>query len=114
MSDPASPTLTNRKASRARSDRMRKSLASASAAPAPAAMPLTAAMMGFSSRRMLRTRSQVSLVKRYSPAPSIFSNSPMMSSTLPPEQKPLPAPVRTTTCTRRSSASEPVSSANSS
>ena len=47
MSDPARPTLTNRKASLARSDRMRKSLARARAAPAPAAIPFTAAIMGF-------------------------------------------------------------------
>ena len=114
MSDPASPTLTNRKAILARSDSNRKSLARARAAPAPAAMPFTAAMTGFSSRRMLRTTSQVSRVKRYSPAPSIFKSSPMMSLTLPPEQKPLPAPVRISTSTRRSAARDPVNSANSS
>ena len=59
MSEPARPTLTNRNARLARSDSRRKSLARARAAPAPAATPLTAAMMGFSMRRMLPTTSQV-------------------------------------------------------
>src|ERR1051325_5401820 len=46
MSAPARPTLTKRNAKRALVETTRKSLASASMAPAPAAMPFTAAMIG--------------------------------------------------------------------
>ena len=49
-----SPMRTNACTKVADSAAMRKSAASASEKPAPAATPLTAAMMGFSSMRMRR------------------------------------------------------------
>ena len=47
MSAPVSPTFVKRKAKRAVSARTRKSEASASTAPAPAAIPLIDATTGF-------------------------------------------------------------------
>ena len=97
---PRSPTLTNRKAILARSDRIRKSPARARAAPAPAAIPFTAAITGFCNSRMLRTDVAGKPGERLSPAPSIFRSSPMMPSTAAAGAETPAAPVRTTTCTR--------------
>ena len=102
MSAPVSPTLVKRKAKRAVSARTRKSEASASTAPAPAATPLTDATTGFSSRRRLRTTAPVMRVNCSMPLTSRFPSSPMISWTSPPEQKPLPDPVRTSTRTASS------------
>ena len=100
MSAPASPTELNRKRNDAERARIRKSAARAMTAPAPAATPLRAAMIGFGSSRMRWTTAPVirvnSRTSRWSP-PS--SRRPMMSPTSPPEQKPRPSPWTTTTAT---------------
>ena len=96
MSAPASPTFTNRKAIFAFSDITRKSQASAITAPAPAAMPLMAATTGLRSWRMAPMSAPVMRVNAMRSAGVISNSGPMMSCTLPPEQKPRPAPVMTT------------------
>ena len=79
---------------------MRRSLAMARIAPAPAQMPSMAATMGCGHARMLFTRSPVIVVNRSRPARSprsaISTSGPMISRTSPPEQKLPPAPVSTT------------------
>ena len=104
MSAPESPTLVKRKANLARSDTILKSLANANMAPAPAAMPLTAAITGFLRFRMFLTTLQVIRVKRLSSSAFMSISLPMISCTLPPEQKPLPVPVMITTLTESSCA----------
>src|SRR2546426_909726 len=69
---------------------------------ARATVPFSAAMTGRRQRRMFRMRSQVMSVKRRSPAASSEKSAPMMSSTSPPEQNALPAPVSTTARTPES------------
>jgi len=64
-------------------------------APAPAAVPFTAAITGFRSARMLRITSHVIRVNSRRPSDLRLKSSPMIAFTSPPEQKPLPAPVIT-------------------
>src|SRR2546428_7339611 len=99
MSAPASPTWVNRKAKEALRATSRRSAASAMTAPAPAATPFTAATMGSGHSRIRCTTEPVIRVKSSSPRGSIFSSSPMISCTSPPEQKPRPWPVMTRTRT---------------
>ena len=54
MSAPVSPTRTNTKPKRARSDAMRMSLARAVQHPPPAATPFTLAMTGMGNSRIAR------------------------------------------------------------
>jgi hypothetical protein len=61
-----------------------------------------AAITGFSSKRRFRTTAPVIRVKRSMPFTSLLNSSPMISWTSPPEQKPLPVPVRTRTFTASS------------
>jgi hypothetical protein len=95
MSAPASPTFVNKNASDADSANKRRSAASAITAPAPAATPLIAAMMGIGQSRIKRTTAPVIRVKSSRPETSIFRSSPMISWTSPPEQNPRPSPVMT-------------------
>jgi len=97
MSQPARPTRLNRKAVFACGVAMRRSLAMARMAPAPAQTPSTAAMIGCGQARMALTRSPVMRVKFISPTMSMATSGPMMSCTSPPEQKLSPAPLSTTT-----------------
>ena len=95
MSAPERPTRTNRNAIFADSAATRMSQAVAITAPAPATVPLSAAITGRRQRRMLRITSQVMRVNSRSPAASRANRAPMMSSTSPPEQNARPAPVST-------------------
>jgi hypothetical protein len=95
MSQPARPTRLNRKATLARGVAIRRSEAIARIAPAPAATPSTAAMIGCGQARIAFTTSPVRAVKAMSPRVSRLTSSPMMSCTSPPEQKFPPAPVST-------------------
>ena len=99
MSAPDRPTFVNRNAMRASSEAIRKSEASAITAPAPATSPLSDAMTGLRSRRILRTRSQVIRVNSSSPPALRERRGPMISFTSPPEQKARPVPVSTATWT---------------
>ena len=65
---------------------MRRSQAEAITAPAPATVPLSAAITGRRQRRMARIRSQVMRVNSSRPRESRPNSAPMMSSTSPPEQ----------------------------
>ena len=67
--------------------------------PAPAAVPLTAAMIGMGSRRIRSTTAPVMRVKSRRVRESAPRRAPMISSTSPPEQKPRPSPVITSTRT---------------
>ena len=96
MSQPASPTRTNRNAVFAAGVAYRKSEASAIIAPAPAQTPSIAAMIGCGQARIARTRSPVMRVNSSRPFSSIFVSGPMISCTSPPEQKLPPAPSITT------------------
>ncbi|CAM5610329.1 hypothetical protein SRIMM317S_04056 [Streptomyces rimosus subsp. rimosus] len=102
MSPPERPTLVKRKAKRAEGSAMRKSAASASTAPAPAATPWTAAITGNGHSRMARTTWPVIRLKSRSRPVSMARVAPMISSTSPPEQKPRPSPPRTRARTDRS------------
>ena len=68
---------------------MRISQASAMTAPAPTATPWTAAITGLLTRRMFRMRAPVTRVNSSKPFMSRLNNSPIISSTSPPEQKAL-------------------------
>src|SRR5919108_1166301 len=96
MSAPASPTRTNRKASRADLASTRRSAARAITAPAPAATPLTPATIGGGHSRIRGTTEPVIRVNSSSSFEPISWSAPMMSSTSPPEQNPRPVPVITT------------------
>ena len=102
MSAPDSPTLVNRNANRAAGVQTRKSAASAMTAPAPAAMPCTAAMIGTGHSRMPRMTSPVIRVKASSWSGDMDKVAPMISLTSPPEQnaRPLPRTTRTRTSPR--------------
>ena len=93
MSAPASPTFVNRKAKEADRARSRKSAASAMTAPAPAATPFTAAMIGIGHSRMRWTTAPVIRVKSSRSSGPISTSLPMISLTSPPEQNPRPVPV---------------------
>jgi hypothetical protein len=67
----------------------------ATIAPAPAAMPSTAATIGCGQARIAFTSSPVMEVKRIRPLVSRSSSGPMISCTSPPEQKLPPEPVTT-------------------
>ena len=95
MSQPASPTRLNRKATFARAVPRRRSLAMAMMAPAPAHTPSTAAMMGWGAARIALTSSPVMRVKSRSPLVLSFVNGPMISCTSPPEEKFPPSPLTT-------------------
>ena len=97
MSAPASPTRVNRNANVADLARTRTSDASAMTAPAPAAIPLTAAMTGSGHSRSARTTDPAMRVNSSRPAVSIDCSAPMISTTSPPEQNPLPLPAMTRT-----------------
>ena len=97
MSAPERPTRVKRNANDADRASRRKSLASAITEPAPAATPLIAAMTGSGHSRSALTTAPVMRVNSSSSAVSMCCSSPMISSTSPPEQKPRPAPVRTST-----------------
>ena len=99
MSPPDNPTLVNRKAKRPFGPTMRKSLARATTAPAPAAIPWMTGMMGTGHSRMARMTSPVILVNRMRSAAPIWISSPMISSTSPPPQNPRPSPRMTSTRT---------------
>ena len=74
-----------------------RSAARAITAPAPAATPLTAAMIGIGSSRILCTTDPVIRVNSSSPLESMVCRTPMISLTSPPEQNPRPDPVTTST-----------------
>jgi hypothetical protein len=97
MSAPARPTLVNRNWNEAERASRRKSAARAMTAPAPAATPLTAATTGSGSSRRPRTTAPVMRVNSSSSRVPIAWSGPMMSRTSPPEQKPRPLPVSTST-----------------
>ena len=99
MSPPDSPTLVNRNANRPDRPTTRKSEASATTAPAPAAIPCTALMIGMGHSRMARITSPVILVNRIRSRGSILISSPMISLTSPPPQNPRPSPRMTSTRT---------------
>src|SRR6266849_4420309 len=99
MSAPESPTFVNRKEKVADQARMRRSAASAITAPAPAATPLTEAMIGRGQSRIRWVTVPVMRVKASKSRASIFWSSPMISVTSPPELKPRPVPVMTSTRT---------------
>src|SRR5271157_3007 len=86
MSPPDRPTLVNRKANRAAGVHTRKSAASAITAPAPAAIPCTAAMIGTGQSRISRMTSPLIRVKASSSSSDMASVAPMISLTSPPEQ----------------------------
>ena len=92
MSPPDSPTLVNRNAKRPDSVTTRKSDARAITAPAPAAMPWIALMIGIGHSRMARIASPVIFVNRIRSRGSIVMSSPMISLTSPPAQNALPSP----------------------
>jgi len=94
----------NRNETRARGVPTRRSLAIAMMAPAPAATPSTAAMMGCGHARIAFTSAPVRAVNWSSPFVSRSSSGPMISWTSPPEQKLPPAPVTTKACTASSAA----------
>ena len=71
MSPPDRPTLVNKKANLAAGVHTRKSAASAITAPAPAAMPCTAAMTGTGQSRISRMTSPVIRGMRECPVPII-------------------------------------------
>jgi hypothetical protein len=75
---------------------MRKSLAKAIIAPAPAHTPSMAATMGCGQARMALTKSPVMRVKFINSGMLILVSGPMISCTSPPEQKLPPAPCTTT------------------
>jgi len=104
MSQPARPTLLNRKPTLAPTAASRMSEAMAMIAPAPAQMPSTAATVGCGQARIAFTRSPVMRVNAVSPLVSIFTSGPMISNTSPPEEKLPPAPVTTTAFTSSSMA----------
>src|SRR5438874_5367658 len=79
MSPPDRPTLVNRKANLAAGVHTRKSAASAITAPAPAAMPWTAAMTGTGQSRISRMTSPLIRVKASSPSGDMASVAPMIS-----------------------------------
>jgi hypothetical protein len=97
MSAPASPTFVNRNENFAELATSRMSAASASTAPAPAATPLTAATIGSGQSRIALTTEPLIRVNSSSSAAGIRWSAPMISSTSPPEQKPRPSPVSTST-----------------
>ncbi len=97
MSAPDSPTRVNRNANRASGVHTRKSAASASTAPAPAAIPCTAATIGTGHSRIARITSPVIRVNASSSLGSMASVAPMISLTSPPEQNARPDPRSTTT-----------------
>ena len=99
MSQPASPTRTNRNATFARGVPRRMSQAVAIAAPAPTQTPSIAAITGCGQARIAFTRSPVMRVKRSRPSMSISVSGPMMSRTSPPEEKLPASPVITTALT---------------
>ncbi len=90
-----------RNAMRADGTAMRMSAAVAMTAPAPATVPLSAAMIGRRHWRIASTRSHVMCVNSSSPRKSRDSSGPMMSCTSPPVQNDVPAPVRTMARTPR-------------
>src|SRR5580693_4007220 len=94
MSAPDSPTLVNRNANRAAGVQTRKSAASAMTAPAPAAMPCTAAMIGTEHSRMPRMTSPVIRVKASNWSGDMDRVAPMISLTAPHDQDPHVAPLR--------------------
>jgi hypothetical protein len=102
MSQPASPTRVNRKATFARGVPSRMSQAVAIAAPAPTQTPSMAAITGCGQPRIAFTRSPVMRVKRSNPRMSISVSGPMMSRTSPPEQKLPSEPAITITLTSSS------------
>jgi enoyl-CoA hydratase/carnithine racemase len=71
MSPPDRPTLVNRNANRAAGVHTRKSAASAITAPAPAAIPCTAAMTGSGQSRISRMTGEVIRLMRECPVPII-------------------------------------------
>src|SRR6185437_381794 len=75
----------------------RKSAASAMTAPAPAAMPCTAAMMGTGQSRISLITSPLIRVKASSSSGDMASVAPMISLTSPPEQNARPFPRMTST-----------------
>ena len=79
MSAPARPTLVKRKAIFAFSLATRRSDARAMTAPAPAAVPLSAATTGLRSARMFLIRSHVMRVNSTRPGMSREKSSLMMS-----------------------------------
>ena len=83
----------------------RMSDAMASAAPAPAQTPSTAATIGCGQARIALTTSPVMVVNSRSSGGVRRVSGPMISWTSPPEQKFPPAPVSTTARIDRSSAS---------
>src|SRR6202521_3213734 len=99
MSPPDSPTLVNRNEKVAERARRRRSAASAITAPAPAATLLTEAMIGSGQSRIRWVTVPVMRVKASKSRGSIFCSSPMISVTSPPELKPRPVPVMTSTRT---------------
>ena len=105
MSAPESPTRVNRYAIRADSAAIRTSHAVAMTAPAPATVPLSAPITGCRHCRIAAIRSHVIRVNSSSPSKSRSKSAPMMSSTSPPLQNPLPAPVITTARTSGSPSS---------
>ena len=96
MSAPAKPTFVKRNAKLAERATIRRSAASAITAPAPAAMPFTAAMIGSGHSRIPWTTAPVIRVNSSSPSASRERSGPMMSFTSPPEQNARPAPVTMT------------------
>src|SRR5216684_1773579 len=99
MSPPDNPTLVKRNENVAEAAMIRRSAASAITAPAPAATPLTEAMMGRGQSRIRCVTLPVIRVKASKSRASIFWSSPMISVTSPPELKPRPVPVMTSTLT---------------
>ena len=97
MSPPDRPTLVNRKANRAAGVHTRKSAASAITAPAPAAIPCTAAIIGTGQSRISRMTSPLIRVKASSSSGAMASVAPMISLTSPPEQNARPFPRMTST-----------------
>ncbi len=95
MSAPQRPTFGKMNPNLAASLAMRKSQARAMTAPAPTAMPLTAATTGLRTFRIDAMSAPVMRVKSSRPCMSRENSSPMMSSTSPPEQNARPSPVRT-------------------
>ena len=105
MSQPASPTRTNRNAVFASGVPRRRSEAMARQAPAPTHTPSIAAITGCGQARIALTTSPVMRVNASRPFMSRSISGPMISSTSPPEQKLPPAPVSTTALTSAQSAS---------
>ena len=99
MSQPASPTRTNRNAVRVPGVPMRRSEAIARAAPAPAHTPSIAATIGCGQARIAATTAPVMRVNASSSGIALRVKGSMISNTSPPEQKLPPAPVITTALT---------------